>query len=63
MQQRRCCGVASVVLMVAIAGADSSGEVDGSPGKASSKLLTKQQLLGSYPRTKMHLKGSNSAKT
>ncbi|CAN0545633.1 unnamed protein product [Ectocarpus sp. 8 AP-2014] len=62
MQQRRYCGVATVVVMLAIAGADSPGEVDSSPGKASSKLLTKQ-LFGSYLRTKMHLKGSNSAKT
>lgn len=44
MQQRRCCGVATVVVMLAIAGADSPGEVDGSPGKASSKLLTKQVI-------------------
>ncbi|CAM9316942.1 unnamed protein product [Ectocarpus sp. 12 AP-2014] len=42
MQQRRCRGVATVVVMLAIAGADSPGEVDGSPGKTSSKLLTKQ---------------------
>lgn len=45
MQHRRwCCGVATAVVMLAIAGADSPGELDGSAGKALSKLLTKQVI-------------------